>query len=340
MNKKEIDWGNLGFGYYPTANRYISYYTNGSWDDGLLTDDSDIILNEAAVVLHYAQTCFEGLKAYATQDGKFVLFRPDQNAKRMAATCHRLLMPEFPSERFIDAIKKVVNANIEYIPPYGLGAALYIRPYMFGSGAKMGVGSSDEFIFRIFCSPVGPYFKAGFKPARLKVSEYDRAAPNGTGHIKAGLNYAMSLFPGYKAKKAGYAENLYLDAATHTKVEETGGTNIIFVTTDNKIITPKSSSILPSITRQSLMQIATDYLGFETEEREISIDEVSTFAECGVCGTAAVITPVGRIDYGNNQICFPTGMEKAGPVIKKLYETLTGIQVGRINGPKEWVIPV
>ena len=290
MEKKNLDWSSLGFGYIQTDKRYVSNYKNGSWDEGTLTSDATITINECAGVLQYAQTVFEGMKAYTTEKGQIVVFRPDLNAERMVNSAKRLEMPPFPQDRFVDAVKQVVKANEGYVPPYGSGATLYIRPYMFGSDAVIGVKPANEYQFRIFCTPVGPYFKGGAKPITIRVSDYDRAAPNGTGHIKAGLNYAMSLHAIVEAHEQGYAENMYLDSATRTKVEETGGANFLFVTKDGKVVTPKSSTILPSITRRSLVYVAKEYLGLEVEERPVYFDEVKDFAECGLCGTAAVIS--------------------------------------------------
>ena len=337
MDKKNIDWANLGFGYVQTDKRFVANYKDGAWDEGTLTEDPNVVLNECAGVLQYAQTVFEGMKAYRTEDGRVVCFRPDLNASRMADSARRLEMPPFPEDRFVQAIVDTVKANIDYVPPYGSGATLYIRPYMFGSNPLIGVKPADEYQFRILTTPVGPYFKGGAKPITIKVSDFDRAAPHGTGHIKAGLNYAMSLHAIVTAHKEGFDENMYLDAATRTKVEETGGANFIFVTKDGKVVTPKSNSILPSITRRSLMVVAKDILGLEAEEREVYFDEVKDFAECGLCGTAAVISPVGKINDHGKEICFPSGMEKMGPVIQKLYDTLTGIQMGRIEGPEGWL---
>ena len=335
--KANIDWANVGFGYHKTDKRYVSIYKDGKWDEGVLTEDSNIVLNESAGVLQYAQTCFEGMKAYTTVDGKVVVFRPDMNAKRMSDTAKRLEMPVFPEDRFVEAVEQVVKANLKFVPPYGTGATLYLRPFMFGSAPVMGVKPSAEYQFRIFASPVGPYFKGGAKPITLTVSDFDRAAPHGTGHVKAGLNYAMSLHAIVTAHANGYDENLYPDALTRTKVEETGGANFFFVTKDNKVVTPKSDSILPSITRRSLMYVAKEYLGLETEEREVYLSELKDFAECGLCGTAAVISPVGKIVDHGKEICFPSGMEKMGPISQKLYETLTGIQYGRIEAPEGWI---
>lgn len=337
MKKKHIDWANLGFGYIETDKRFVSQYRNGAWDRGALTKKSTITLNECAGVFQYAQTCFEGLKAYTTADGHIVTFRPDLNAQRMEDSARRLEMPVFPKERFIEAVVETVRANEGYVPPYGSGAALYVRPYMFGSSAVIGVKPAEEYQFRILTTPVGPYFKGGAKPIRIRVCDLDRAAPHGTGHIKAGLNYAMSLHAIVEAHHEGFDENMYLDAATRTKVEETGGANFLFVTKDNKIVTPKSDTILPSITRRSLMTVAKDYLHLDVEEREVRLDEVKDFAECGLCGTAAVISPVGMVVDHGTEIRFPSGMEKMGPVTQKLYDTLTGIQMGRIQAPEGWI---
>lgn len=340
MEKKNIDWGNIGFGYIQTDYRYVSNYKNGAWDEGGLTQDANIVLNECAGVLQYAQTVFEGLKAYTTSDGRTVVFRPDLNGERLEQSAARLEMSIFPKERFVEAIKQVVKANEAYVPPYGSGATLYLRPYMFGSNPVIGVKPASEYQFRIFATPVGPYFKGGAKPITIRVCDFDRAAPNGTGHIKAGLNYAMSLHAIVDAHNQGYDENMYLDAKTRTKVEETGGANFIFVTRDGKVVTPKSGSILPSITRRSLLQVAREYLGLEAEEREVYFDEVKDFAEAGLCGTAAVISPIGKIVDHGKEICLPSGMEQMGPVTKKLYDTLTGIQMGTIKAPEGWIVEI
>ena len=337
MEKKNIDWGNLGFTYMRTDQRFVANWKDGVWDDGAMTADADLVINECAGVLQYSQSCFEGLKAYTTEDGRIVTFRPDLNGQRMEDSCRRLEMPVYPKEKFVEAVIRTVKANESYVPPYGSGATLYIRPFMYASGPVIGVKPADEFQFRIFTTPVGPYFKGGVKPITIRISDFDRAAPNGTGHIKAGLNYAMSLYAIVDAHKQGFDENMYLDAATHTKVEETGGANFIFVTGDNKVVTPKSGSILPSITRRSLMYVAKEYLGLETEEREIYKEELNDFAECGLCGTAAVISPVGKIVDHGTEICLPAGMTDMGPVTKKLYDTLTGIQMGRIEAPAGWI---
>ena len=335
MQKKDIDWSSLGFGYVKTDKRFVAHYKNSKWDEGQLVEDDTITLNECAGVLQYAQTCFEGLKAYTTKDGRTVCFRPDLNASRIADSCRGLQIPVVPEEMFLRAVKEVVKANEAWVPPFGSGATLYIRPYVFGVNPVIGVKPADEYEFRMFCTPVGPYFKGGAKPITIRVSDVDRAAPHGTGNIKAGLNYAMSLHNIVDAHEHGFDENMYLDPATRTKVEETGGANFIFVTKDGTVVTPKSDSILPSITRRSLMVVAEKYLGLK-----VDFDEVKDFAECGLCGTAAVISPVGKIVNHGEEICFPSGMEEMGPVTKKLYETLTGIQMGEIEAPEGWICEI
>lgn len=337
METKDLDWGNIGFNYRITDYRYISNYKDGKWDDGELSTDSNVTINESAGILQYCQEVFEGLKAYRTKEGHIVTFRPDLNAKRMYDSAKRLEMPPFPEERFIEAVDKVVLANEAWVPPFGSGATLYIRPYMFASSLVIGVKPAAEYQFRMFTTPVGPYFKGGAKPITITVSDFDRAAPRGTGHIKAGLNYAMSIHPLMEAHRNGFDENMYLDAATRTYVEETGGANFIFITKDKKVVTPKSNSILPSITRRSLLYVAEHYLGLKTEERPVAFDEVKDFAEVGLCGTAAVISPVGRICRGETVINIPSGMEGMGEITKKLYDTLTGIQMGELEAPEGWI---
>ena len=337
METKDLDWGNIGFNYRITDYRYISNYKDGKWDDGELSTDSNVTINESAGILQYCQEVFEGLKAYRTKEGHIVTFRPDLNAKRMYDSAKRLEMPPFPEERFIEAVDKVVLANEAWVPPFGSGATLYIRPYMFASSPVIGVKPAAEYQFRMFTTPVGPYFKGGAKPITITVSDFDRAAPRGTGHIKAGLNYAMSIHPLMEAHRNGFDENMYLDAATRTYVEETGGANFIFITKDKKVVTPKSNSILPSITRRSLLYVAEHYLGLKTEERPVAFDEVKDFAEVGLCGTAAVISPIGRICRGETVINIPSGMEGMGEITKKLYDTLTGIQMGELEAPEGWI---
>ena len=337
MEKKNIKWDELGFGYMPTDYRYCAEWKDGKWGEGKLTTEATVTISECAGVLQYSQTGFEGLKAYTWKDGSIVTFRPDLNAQRLQSTARRLLMPEVSTQMFLEALDETVKANAAWVPPYGTGATLYIRPFLFGSGPILGVAPAPEYQFRLFCSPVGPYFKGGIKPIRICVSDYDRAAPHGTGDIKAGLNYAMSLHPSDIAHKNGYSENMFLDAATRTYVEETGGANFLFVTKDGRLVTPKSPTILPSITRRSLVYVAEKYLGLTVEERPVPFEEVKDFAEVGVCGTAAVISPVGEIDSHDEKIMVPSGLESFGPVLGKLRETLTGIQNGDIEAPEGWI---
>ena len=336
----KIDMNNLDFSYKETPFRYVSNFKDGQWDEGGLTDEASIVLNECAGVFQYAQTIFEGLKAYYTKDGHIVCFRPDLNAERMYDSAKYLVMQPFPTDRFIEAVKEVVKANQDFVPPYSTGGSLYLRPFLMGTNSVIGVKPADEFQFRIFGTPVGDYFKGGVKPLKIQISDFDRAAPHGTGHIKAGLNYAMSLHPIVVAHNEGYAENMYLDAATRTKVEETGGANFLFVTGDGTVVTPKSSTILPSITRRSLLYVAEHILGLKVEEREVYLSEVSDFTECGLCGTAAVISPVARVVDHGKEIAFKYGEDGMGPVIQKLYDTLTGIQMGRLSAPEGWIYEV
>lgn len=333
---KNIDWSSLGFGYVQTDKRFVSNYKNGAWDDGVLTEDATVNLSECAGVLQYAQTCFEGLKAYTTEKGQIVIFRPDLNASRMADSCKRLEMPVYPEDKWVDAVVKTVEANIDWVPPYGSGATLYIRPYMFGSNPVIGVKPADEYQFRVFCTPVGPYFKGGAKPIVIRVSDYDRAAPHGTGHIKAGLNYAMSLHAYVDAHKNGYDENMFLDPATRTFVEETGGANFFFVTEDGELVIPKSDSILPSITRRSVITVA-GMLGIKVTERPVKLEEIGKFVESGLCGTAAVISPVGKITDHGKEIVFRDSEHTMGPVTKRLYDILTGMQHCEIEAPEGWI---
>ncbi|PUU90313.1 branched-chain amino acid aminotransferase [Halanaerobium congolense] len=337
MTKKNLDWENIGFQYHETDKRYIANYEDGSWGEGQLISDPNIVINESAGVLQYCQQVFEGLKAYTAKDGSIVTFRPDLNAKRMVQSAEGLRIPPFPKERFLEAVDQVVEANQDWVPPYGTGASLYLRPYIFALTPVIGINPAEEYQFRLYSTPVGPYFKGGAKPITLTVSEYDRAAPRGTGHLKAGLNYAMSLNTTVKAHEDGFDENLFLDAATRSYIEESGGANIILITDDKKLVTPKSNSILPSITKRSIIYLAENYLDLEVIERRIEFDELENFTEAGLCGTAAVISPIGKIVNGEQEIEFSNGMNKVGPVIKELYETLTQMQLGVIEAPEGWI---
>ena len=346
VEKKDLDWGNIGFNYMQTDYSYEAHWKDGEWDVGGLTTDHTLHVSECGGIFHYCQEVFEGLKAYTTQDGSVVCFRPDQNAQRMYDSAQRLEMPPFPVDRFVEAVKQVVTANAAWVPPFGSGATLYVRPFMIGSGNVIGVAPAPEYTFRILVTPVGPYYKGGLKAVKLRISDYDRAAPHGTGNIKAGLNYAMSLKPSVEAHAQGYADNLYLDSESRTYVEETGGANVLFVD-GNTLVVPKShtNSILPSITRRSLVQVAQD-LGMTVDERPVEWAEVASgkFSECGMCGTAAVISPVGEIDnkvYGADEtVVFPAGHTECGPVMKKLRETLTGIQDGAVEDKHNWVFKI
>lgn len=344
MEKKDLDWGNLGFGYIPTSYSYVCNYRDGAWGEGGLTEDHSVTISECAGILHYCQEVFEGLKAYTAENGDIICFRPDMNAKRMADSARRLVMPPFPEDMFIEAVKMVVDANREWVPPFGSGAALYVRPFMFATGVVIGVRPATEYQFRILVTPVGPYFKGGDTAITITVADYDRAAPHGTGDVKAGLNYAMSLHPYEEAHKNGYSENLYLDAATRTYVEEAGGANVLFVDKEGSLVVPQSftNSILPSITRRSLVVVAHDILGMNVVERPVKFEEVvnGDFVECGLCGTAAVISPVGHIKAEGIDVTFSDGAETSGPVMARLRKTLTDIQSGAIEGPEGWIVKI
>ena len=340
MEKKNVDWGNLSFSYTATDKRYVSMFKDGAWDDGALIDDPNLVINESGAVLQYSQTCFEGLKAYETKDGHIVVFRPDLNAERMYNTAERLEMPPFPKDRFIEAVKQVVKANEAWVPPYGSGATLYLRPYMIAYNPLIGVKPAEEYMFRMFACPVGPYYKGGATSIKVKISDFDRAAPHGTGHVKAGLNYAMSLHASEIAHKEGFAENIFLDPTTRTKIEEAGGANAIFIAEDGTLVVPKSNSILPSITRRSIVYVAENILGMKVDEREVYLDEVHNFVEMGLCGTAAVISPVESINDHGNEIVFKNNIGTMGPVLKKLYDTLTGIQMGTVEAPEGWIVTI
>lgn len=340
MSKQvNIDWSNLGFNYIKTDFRYISTWKDGQWDDGQLVTDNKLSISEASTALHYGQQCFEGLKAYRTKDGSIQLFRPYENAKRMNLSAERLLMPELPEEKFVDAVLQVVRANEAYVPPYGTGATLYIRPLLIGVGDNIGVGAAPEYLFTVFCIPVGPYFKGGMTPVNFIVSDYDRAAPYGTGASKVGGNYAASLYSYKLAKQSGFGDCIYLDPTTHTKIEEVGSANFFGITWDDEFITPKSPSILPSITKYSLLHLAKEYLGLKTAERDVFIDNLKEFKEAGACGTAAVITPIGGIQYKDNFHVFHSETE-VGPLTTKLYNTLCGIQFGDLAAPEGWIVKV
>lgn len=336
----ELDWENLGFSYMKLPYRYIAYYKNGQWEKGQLTGDATLHMSESSPALHYGQQAFEGLKAYRTKSGAIQLFRPDENAKRLQRTADRLLMPQVPTDMFIDALKQVVRANEEYVPPYGSGGTLYLRPLLIGVGDVIGVRPADEYIFTIFAMPVGNYFKGGLAPTNFLIQDkYDRAAPHGTGAAKVGGNYAASLLPGKEAKTSGFSDVIYLDPATHTKIEEVGSANFFGITANNEFVTPISPSILPSITKYSLLYLAEHRLGMKAIEGDVYVNELDTFTEAGACGTAAVISPIGGVQHGEDFHVFYSETE-VGPVTRHLYDELTGIQFGDIPAPEGWIVPV
>lgn len=335
----DLDWDNLGFEYRDLPYRYRAYWKDGEWYKKGLEEDANLVLNEGSTALHYGQEIFEGLKAYRCKDGSINLFRPDRNAKRMQNSARRLLMPEVPTDMFLDALKQVVKANEEYIPPYGTGGTLYLRPFMIGVGGNIGVHPAKEYIFSVFAMPVGNYFKGGMTPTSFLVSDYDRAAHKGTGQSKVGGNYAASLLPGKKAHDEGFSDCIYLDPVTHKKLEEVGSANFFGITKDNKFVTPKSPSILPSVTKYSLLDLARDRFGMETVEGDVYLDQLDQFVEAGACGTAAVISPIAGFQIGDHYHEFYSKTE-VGPVTKKLYEELTGIQFGDKPAPEGWIVKV
>ncbi|PYY83856.1 branched chain amino acid aminotransferase [Pseudomonas sp. TKO26] len=339
MGNESINWDKLGFDYIKTDKRYLSHWRNGEWDAGTLTEDNVLHISEGSTALHYGQQCFEGLKAYRCKDGSINLFRPDQNAARMQRSCARLLMPQVSTEQFIEACKAVVRANERFIPPYGTGGALYLRPFVIGVGDNIGVRTAPEFIFSIFAIPVGAYFKGGLTPHNFLISSYDRAAPQGTGAAKVGGNYAASLMPGSQAKKASFADCIYLDPLTHSKIEEVGSANFFGITHDDKFVTPNSPSVLPGITRLSLIELAKTRLGLEVIEGDVFIDKLADFKEAGACGTAAVITPIGGIQYQDKLHVFYSEKD-VGPITQKLYKELTGVQTGDVEAPAGWIVKV
>jgi len=340
VKPSEVNWSELGFSYIKTDKRFIMRWKDGEWDEGKLISDNNISISEASTVFHYGQSCFEGLKAFKAKDGRVLLFRPDENAKRMNRSADRILMPQIPVEKFVKACKDVINANIDWVPPYGSGASLYLRPFLMGVGNNLGVKPAPEYIFSIFVSPVGPYFKGGLSPVNFIITDMDRAAPHGTGAAKVGGNYAGSLLPHKEAVEKGFADCIYLDPKTHTKIEEVGAANFFGITKDGKFVTPVSDSILPSITKYSLLRLAKEYLKMETEERDVLIENIDEFSEAGACGTAAVISPIGGISYKGKLHTFFKDGKEVGPVTRKLYDLLTGIQKGDIDGPEGWVVEV
>ena len=336
MASAELDWKNMGFGYMKTDQNVRYTWRDGKWDDGILTGDEFLSLHMAATCLHYGQEAFEGLKAFEQKNGDVVVFRIDENAKRLARSCEKIFMAPVPESLFVEAVFRAVSANRRFVPPYGTGASLYIRPLVLGTGPQVGVKPAEEYMFIVFTTPVGPYFKTGFKPVDLVVEEsFDRAAPGGVGDVKVGGNYAAGMRATHKAKSLGFTEVLYLDAREKRYIDESGPANFFAITTDDRYVTPHSPSILPSVTNMSLFQLAED-MGLRPERRPILVDEIFDFKEAGCCGTAAVITPVGSITYRDKKAIYAKD-GNAGPRCAELYRRLTQIQLGEVPDPHGWI---
>ena len=332
-----IDWSSLSFGYMKTDYNVRCYYRDGKWGELEISSSEHINMHMAATCLHYGQEAFEGLKVFRGKDGKARVFRIDENAKRLQMSCEGIMMAKFPQELFIEAVEKVVKLNERFIPPYESGASLYVRPLLIGTGAQVGVKPANEYLFTVFVTPVGPYFKEGFKPTPMVILRgYDRAAPLGTGTYKVGGNYAASLLSGEKAHEMGYSTVVYLDAKEKKYIDECGPANF-FGIKNNTYITPESTSILPSITNKSLMEVAKS-LGMKVERRPVPAEELATFEEAGACGTAAVISPILRIDDLDEKKSYVFSKDgKAGAVSEKLYNKLRAIQYGDEPDPFGWV---
>ncbi len=342
MQKQPLDWSKLGFEYTKTDYRFSAKWEDGKWNDGELVTSEFITLHEGSPALHYAQQCFEGMKAQTAKDGRILLFRPELNAERMHDTAARLSMPSVPKELFLRGVMEAVRANASWVPPYGSGASLYIRPLLIGVGPNMGLRPAKQYEYRVMVSPVGPYYKSGgLSVISLAVSDFDRAAPHGTGDVKAGANYPGGLFATRKAQELGANEALYLDAAEHRYIEEAGSANVVISIAGKKLITPKSAAILPSITRRSIMDIAKHELGMEIEARPIDLrKEVDTFEEVAACGTAAVLSPVGKIWFDDKWHTFHGNGERVGPVMQSLYDILCEIQRGERADNLGWTSEV
>ncbi|MBD3344835.1 MAG: branched-chain amino acid aminotransferase [Chitinivibrionales bacterium] len=332
-----IDWQSLGFQYLPTNAHVKSEFKNGSWSDIEVCTGTSLQLHIGATCLHYGQACFEGLKAFRQKDGAIAMFRPDANAHRLASSAQRLVMAPPPVELFIEACKKAINQNIEFVPPYGTGASLYIRPLLIGTSPRVGLRPAEEYALIVLVTPVGPYYKNGFFPVKAYVQEeYDRAAPKGVGNVKAAGNYAAGLYSDLLTKKKGYPIALYSDSAQHRFIDEFGTSNFFGITADNKYVTPDSKSILPSITNDSLQQLSRDF-GMAVERRKIPMEELSMFTEVGACGTAAVITPIHSVTY--NETIYTYGKEnEAGPTLTRLYKEIQGIQYGEKEDRHNWML--
>ncbi len=335
LERADLDWSNLAFSFIKTDYNIRYTWRDGQWDEGNLTSEQHIPMHMAATCLHYGQECFEGLKAFEQKNGDVVLFRVEDNAARMVQSCSKIFMQPPPEEMFLEAVNRVVNANRRFVPPYGTGASLYIRPLVIGTGPQIGVQPAEEYMFLVFVTPVGPYFREGFKPVHLVVEEeYDRAAPNGVGDVKLGGNYAAGLRASLRARDRGFTDVLYLDAREKKYIDESGPANFFGITPEGKYVTPKSDSILPSITNKSLITLAEE-LGLQTERRQVLVEELFSFQEAGCCGTAAVITPVGSVTWGERKIVFAEN-GTSGKYCEALYKRLTGIQLGESPDPYGW----
>lgn len=336
--KQDLDWSNLGFQYKKTDYRFTATWENGQWNEGEMVESENIVIHEGSPALHYAQECFEGLKAQTAKDGRILLFRPELNAQRLNLSADRLLMPEVPEELFLKGVEDTIRANMSWVPPYGTGASLYIRPVLIGVGDNLGLRAATKYIFRVFVSPVGPYYKGtGLSVISLAVTDIDRAAPKGTGHVKTGANYAGGLLSTKAAKELGANEALYLDAAERKYLEEAGSANILLSMKNGDFVTPQSEAILHSITRRSIMDIAKKELGVKIEERPVNIyEEIDQIDEMAACGTAAVLSPVGKVWFQDKWHYFHDNGNSVGPVMQKLYDSLTQLQRGEVEDTYGW----
>lgn len=334
--KPQLDWTNLGFAYHETRGHVAHHWKDGAWDSGYFQKDPYLSVHIAATALHYGQSAFEGLKAFRSKDGKVGIFRPQENARRMQTASQRIVMPEIPEKMFVESVSWAVRENIDYLPPYGSGGSLYIRPLLFGSGSEIGLGPAKEYTFLVLVTPVGAYFQEGIQAFDARVVEdYDRAAPLGVGYVKLAGNYAASLLPGKLSKEAGFPLALYLDAKERRYIDEFGTSNFIGIDKKGVYVTPKSPSILPSITNRSLMTLAEDS-GLRVEQRRVAFEELSDFREIGACGTAVVIAPVKKIVRGDREIVIQDH-SGFGPQLKKLYDRFRGIQFGEIKDQHGWL---
>lgn len=334
-----IDFKNLTFQYVRTNVHFVAHYKDGVWDEGRFQTEDTIQVSTLSTGIQYGQQAFEGMKAYRTKEGKINLFRPEENAKRFIRSCERIMMPPVAIDFFLKAVIDTVLRNSEFVPPYETKATLYVRPYMIGVGPNLILSPSKEYLFGVTVMPVGLFFKTGLTPAKFLISDYDRAAPRGTGDVKVGGNYAASMYPNFLAKQKGFADCIYLDPATHTSIDEGGAANFFGITKTGVFVTPKSASILPSITKLSLLDIARDLLGLKVLEKEIKIEDLADLSEAATCGTAAIVTPIGSLEYHGQTFVFGDPLQ-AGPWTKKIYDALVGIQFGDLPAPKGWITTI